>query len=310
MAAELNGNRLQSWTETDWNLLLERINAENCTPIIGPGVYSEVLPLSLKMAQAWTQEFPGYPFGEHFGMGRVAQFLATVSEDNLMPKDRVAKQFKNLKPPDFTNPDEPHRVLASLPLPVYITTNYDDYMVQALSARKEKDKNPVQEYCRWNKFLQRGKPSVFEDYTPTIANPVVYHLHGHSGKADSLVLTDDDYLDFLVNVSADNTVIPERIGESLAGTSLLLLGFQLDDWNFRVLFRSIVSFLQNGMQKKHLSVQLAPGGEKATPEQIQRAEVYFERYFGIRDVKVYWKTSQEFIIELRKRWEDSENANS
>jgi hypothetical protein len=51
------------------------------------------------------------------------------------------------------------------------------------------------------------------------------------------VLTEDDYLDFLVKVSWDNTVIPPRIAEALTDSSLLLLGYHLQDWDFRVMFR-------------------------------------------------------------------------
>ena len=37
-----------------------------------------------------------------------------------------------MKSPDFRAPSEPHAVLADLPLPIYMTTNYDDFMVKAL----------------------------------------------------------------------------------------------------------------------------------------------------------------------------------
>jgi len=53
-------------------------------------------------------------------------------------------------PPDFSQVDEPHSILASLPLSVYITTNYDNFMVQAL---KQHNKEPVRDFCTWNKYL-------------------------------------------------------------------------------------------------------------------------------------------------------------
>ena len=39
-------------------------------------------------------------------------------------------------------------------------------------------------------------------FKPSPQTPVVYHLHGHRSVIDSLVLTEDDYLDYLVNMSA------------------------------------------------------------------------------------------------------------
>jgi hypothetical protein len=309
MADKSNGAKLQSLSEDDWKFLIRRIKDQKCTPIIGPGAYTEFSPLNVRIVESWTSSRPDYPFKGYYEIGRVAQFMSVVAPDPLVPKDDFIKQYKGLAAPDFGNPDEPHRVLASLPLPVYITTNYDDFMFQALSKRPDKDKTPIREFCRWNKSLQDYKTVDFEENPPTVANPVVYHLHGYSRLADSLVLTDDDYLDFLVNISEDDSLIPERIQRSMTGCSLLLLGYQLDDWNFRVLFRSIVSFLQKGLERRaHVSVQLVPKyGDQVTQEQVENAQTYFERYFGIRKVKVYWGTCQQFVVELRERWEASSN---
>ena len=75
---------------------------------------------------------------------------------------------------------------------------------------------------------------------PTQANPVVFHLHGHYDVPESLVLTEDDYLDFLVAVSRDDGLLPHQIQKALAGASLLFLGYRLADWNFRVIHRGLV----------------------------------------------------------------------
>ena len=62
------------------------------------------------------------------------------------------------------------------------------------------------------KELLKDKPSVFKRLSgqPDIDadNPVVFHLHGHLGLAESLVLTEDDYLDFLVSISRNDDLIP------------------------------------------------------------------------------------------------------
>ena len=53
----------------------------------------------------------------------------------MYPKERVADSFKGYAAPDFSAPDEPHSVLSRLPLPIYMTTNYDDLMIRALKAQ-------------------------------------------------------------------------------------------------------------------------------------------------------------------------------
>jgi len=45
-------------------------------------------------------------------------------------------------------------------------------------------------------------------------NPVVFHFHGSYEIPESLVLTEDDYFDFLVNISRDEDLIPARIQQA------------------------------------------------------------------------------------------------
>jgi hypothetical protein len=54
--------------------------------------------------------------------------------------DRLATEFAGIQP-RFENLDKPHCV-ADLDLPIYITTNYDDFMLKALEAV---GKHPIRE---------------------------------------------------------------------------------------------------------------------------------------------------------------------
>ena len=285
----------------DWNLLLRRIKKGKCTAFLGAGACFGVLPLGADIAQEWARNHR-FPLAECSDLAKVAQYLA-VTEDFMSPKERMAERIEPIAPPDFKEPDEPHAILADLPLPIYITTNYDDFMVRAL---KDRNRDPKQEFCRWNKYISE-EPSVFEPqrgYVPTVANPLVYHLHGYYRFPESLVLTEDDYLDFIVNVSRDQTVIPTQIQKALTGTSLLFLGYRIADLDFRVLFRSLVGYMERSTAKAHVSVQLLPLGDKYTHEQKAQAQDYLDRYFRQLDIRVYWGSCREFTAELRKRWDD------
>ena len=143
---------------------------------------------------------------------------------------------------------QPLRVLASFPLPIYITTLFGNFLADALKAA---GKDPVVEMCRWNDYLEQ-QPSIFEsepDYRPTPERPLVYHLFGRLSDPDSLVLTEDDYFDYLIGVTSRNDLIPGVVRRALTDSALLFLGFDLDDWDFRVLFRSIMS--REGQQPAH-----------------------------------------------------------
>ena len=110
---------------------------------------------------------------------------------------------RSQKPFDYNDDSEPLNVLAKLPFPVYITTNYDDLLLSAIAHHGRIGPQTAVEICKWNKSLS-VQPNLFKrgsKFQAHAQTPVVYHLHGHKSFVDSIVLTEDDYLDFLVNMS-------------------------------------------------------------------------------------------------------------
>jgi hypothetical protein len=287
-------------TNKDWDLLIRAIKNQRCTPFLGAGACYGVLPLGADIARRWATEHD-YPFEDSSNLIKVAQFLAVESYP-MFPKDEVVQMFKDLNAsPDFSNKNEPHRVLADLPLPVYLTTNYDDFMTKAL-ARQHRD--PKREICRWN-ALARAQSSRFDNgYEPTPANPVVFHLHGHTELPSSIVLTEDDYFDFLVNVSREPLLIPQRVQRALTETSVLFIGYGLADWNFRVLLQGLSRFMEKGLGRTHMAVMMPPDVPNSEAQQT-KAQEYLSLYYQNIDVQVFWGTANEFCAQLGERWRSS-----
>ncbi len=291
----------RSLQETDWTVLLKRIRQGNCTPFLGAGASYGTLPLGSAIANEWAEEF-GYPLDDSTDLIRVSQYVAVEVGDAMYPKEELANRFRTVAPPDFRSPGEPHGFMADLPLPVYITTNYDDFMVRAL---RDRGKRPEQEICRWNSRLH-GVPSAFDrpEYVPRPETPLVFHLHGHAGIPESLVLTEDDYLDFLIAIAKkEDKLLPPRIQEAMAGASLLFIGYRIADWNFRVLFRSLVSYLEAALKRKHVSVQILPVDDTVATPQKLKALRYLDQYYDELKTRMYWGTSRDFMAELKRRWE-------
>ena len=189
---------------------------------------------------------------------------------------------------------EPHGVLAALPLPVVITTNYDDFMLQAF---KWKLKDARREICRWQEVLDHT-PSIFEeepDYKPTPANPLVFHLHGAMDVPESMVLTEDDYLSFLVRMAANSDLLPGVIQQVFAATTFLFIGYRLGDWNFRVIFQAL-----RARQQFSSIIVMKPLDEREGNRGAQ--EAYFEKYFAAMEMKIFWGTAREFGAQLQERW--------
>ncbi len=286
--------------ERYWESLLKRIDAGKCTPFLGAGAARGAAPLAADVAVAWAEEYR-YPLADAHDLARVAQFVA-IEQDRLTPKEELQRWFEPLEPPPFDEPDEPHGTLAELELPVYVTTNYDDFMVQALD---RKGRTAEIDMPTWNDYIKFDHQSVLDNgFTPTVDRPLVFHLHGTLGIPESMVLTEDDYLDFLIRMSSpEDDILPAVIKRHFAATSLLFIGYSLSDWTFQVLMRGVKSSIGSATGAASVAVQLPPD-DVTDPE---RAQHYLERYFEkiqLVKVRIYWGTAREFCAELRARHEE------
>jgi hypothetical protein len=276
--------------ENDWDQLLWAIREERCTPFLGAGICAPALPTGGELAREWSVEH-GYPLSDGDDLARVAEYIA-VEQVPMAPKHAIRRKFVEAEPPAFTG-DEPHAVMARLPIPVYLTTNYVDYMAEAL---RQVYRNPRVDFCRWTSTpAVKNHPSqLVRAFVPSATEPVVYHLHGHLDVPQSLVLTETDYVSFLVEI-ARRRVLPHQIEKALANASLIFVGYGFRDWDFRVIFRGLVA-AQEAVRELGVTVQLETDDEPS--------RMYLEKYFDELDLRVYWGTAREFAVELGRRWEE------
>ena len=136
-------------------------------------------------------------------------------------------------------------------------------------------------------------------------NPFVYHLFGLEDYPKSMVLTEDDYLDFLAKISRDASqekpIIPLYLRRALTQSSLILLGYRLRDWDFRVMFRGLINATPSSLRMFNLAIQLDPTHQEhaVSSEQIKN---YLDNYFGSSNFTVEWSTSEGFMNRLWREW--------
>lgn len=313
-----------------WPALLRSIRQGRCTPVLGPGLTESLVGSSREIAQRWSETYH-FPMAAHYreDLPHVAQFLA-VNQDRSFPRDELSeylrqeifRRFDGTLPGELRNasldqlinavgterrksfPAEPHKVLANLPYPIYITTNPDNLLENALT---EAGKDPQTELCRWNSDIEQ-LPSVYDkeaNYRPDERRPLVYHLYGRLPEPESLVLTEDDYFDYLIGVTGNKDLIPVVVRRALADTALLFLGFQLDDWNFRVLFRSVMRQEGGGRRAKYTHVAAQVDPEEGRILEPERARRYLEQYFQGADISIYWGSAEDFVKDLSGRWQSA-----
>lgn len=164
--------------------------------------------------------------------------------------------------PRYRTPEHnPLRLIAEFPLPIYITTSYHDFLEVALAQTGYKQ--PVTELFYWDDTLHHI-PSIWDrekDYVPSSERPLVYHLYGIDRYPESLILTEDDYLDCLarltmlrhvVTVPENIRGIPAPVKIAISGRSLLMLGYGIYDWDFRVLFRGLIQATRDTRDKRSI----------------------------------------------------------
>ncbi|MCK5430585.1 MAG: SIR2 family protein, partial [Anaerolineales bacterium] len=315
-----------------WPALLRSIRRGQCTPIIGPGFYESMFGSPRDIAQRWSEAYH-YPMAPHEreSLPQVAQYL-TINQYKQAPYDEleeyleaeIQEGYQEILPPELKqgrapldklieavgahrreqNALDPYNVLAQLPLPIYITTNPGNLMAASLA---EAGKDPQVVLCPWNEYIEQVE-SIYDrepDYFPTPERPLVYHLFGRISEPDSVVLTEDDYFDYLIGVTSNKDLIPSAVRRALADTALLFLGFQMDEWNFRVLFRSILSQQGGGRRDRyaHIAAQIEP--EEGRILEPERARRYLEKYFAKgADISLFWGSADDFLNELHQRWKE------
>ncbi len=306
LARTIGGRVKTGMEDSDWDTLLSRIRDGKCTPFLGAGASAHVLPTGAVLADRWAKEL-GYPLQEPGDLARVAQYLA-ITRDPLRPKELVSKVCMAVDPVSALRPGDCYDMISDLDLPVYITTNYDDLLMHAL---RNKRKQPQALLCPWNASARELAEKTYE-YEPSPQRPAVYYLHGSAQKPGSIVLTEDDYLDFIVWVTrswrqqAEKSYIAPVVKEALAETSLVFIGYSQNDWSFRVLMRSMRQTGAN-LGALNVAVQLSPLNEDATEKDQEKVTNYLTKYFtGIHNnpVKLYWGTADEFMRELKGRLEE------
>lgn len=316
-----------------WPTIVSSIRGEQCTPILGPGLYEPLIGSWQEMASALSDQF-NFPLADFLrsSLPNVTQYVSVSQDLNTLYmyvdamirtalQSRFAADLSDaLKTPDANLLDllalcgararerdvaEQHRVLASLPIRIYVTTNYDNLMAEAL---KEAGKAPEVVICPWREGLMLDE-SVYDrepGYLPTKERPLVYHLFGHLSLPDSMVLTEDDYFEFLIGFTANKKrtpqVIPPAVLRALTDSALLVLGFHLDDWSFRALFRTVMIQQGGGRRARysHVGVQLEP--EDTRNQNPVRARKYLEKYFGQAEINLYWGKSEDFVHDLARQW--------
>jgi len=270
----------------------------------------------VRVAQYYLVEQKDNPHARTKYLEFLKSFLLTIASDDAdyadlagrlrtqIQEQRFSDIVHQLDYPRFpTGVEDPLRLISRLPLPIYITTSQSDFLERALEAEGKKPRTQV---CFWSGPISSAAPEHQTDheFSPTVTNPLVYHLFGLEDYPQTLLLSEDDYMNFLVAMVEDtntlNPIVPLSLRRALGVSHLILLGYRLAYWDFRVLFRFLLKFRRDDFSPRGIVIQLQRDDLRI--EKIEKSIEYLGKYFDRRKFDIEWNNANAFILKLWNDW--------
>jgi hypothetical protein len=236
--------------ERHWTSLVTSLRHGQCVLVLGPDIPVDVVVADSSEGPATSILLP-----EVFS----AKLTSELAEDNRRVSGTtlaaIAQQYEDAEgfganamralagkfyKSAAYRPSAVHRALAALPFSLILTTAQDAVLTDALKAAH---KNPLTEryHLRGDK---RNNPEFVLPGSPDA--PVVYHLFGDENDPNSLVLSENDLLDFLIAIVSERPPLPNSLIRALkrTGQSFLFVGFGITQWYLRLLLKVLVRTLE------------------------------------------------------------------
>ena len=223
-------------------LVADSVRARECILFLGAGVHAPP-PEGSPFSYPESQRPPiGSQLSRQLAEGcRLAESLPDEDPGNLQRvalayeiafgRERLVHAVKTAVAVD-KEPSPMLRALAALDFPVVITTNYDLLFEKAL---RDAGKEP-----RVAIYTPRLEETT--DYRkPTTQSPVVFKIHGCISRPESIVITDEDYIEFVLRMGNKEPYdpLPRRLKVFLTDWTTLFVGYSLLDYNLRLLFKTL-----------------------------------------------------------------------
>jgi hypothetical protein len=220
------------------------IQEGHCLLFVGSGLHAgppegsaytypeEIRPLSAPALSKRLAEKTAFLENEAFAEDDDANLLRTslyfemdTSRAQLIAEIKKAVQIGK-------EPSPLLKALASLDFGVIMTTNYDQLFEAALERFGKKPQVAI---------YNKERVATPEVGLPERMKPILIKLHGDIEKPESVVVTDEDYIDFVLRMNDPEEINPLPVDFKYFSKKFmtLFLGYSLLDYNLRVLFRAM-----------------------------------------------------------------------
>lgn len=300
----------------DWTLILERIHGRTCVPFLGAGVNVSYdgyqgLPLGPELTKQLAWELRGIKreelteladmmarselskkYGDLARLG--VEDLARVALHFLWRWDhlRLMQYLRIVLPDQDRQPSELLQTLARLPFRLIVTTNYDRLMERALEGAGKPFFPVVQPIGGFGQDDQSELRDQLADWGDQL---ILYKIHGsfvEGNQFPRVVVTEEDYIEFLTVLGTAGGV-PKAIAQELRNTTLLFLGYGLQDWDIRTILKGIVETIPSVERPKSYAIQWNPSR-------------FWAKFWEMKGVVIYHQDVHAFGQALDKRYREYE----
>lgn len=290
-----------SLEESDWRILLKSIQQGRCVLLLGPNIAiapgdQDSDPLSIRLARQLAAELRSSSKGDALlstdDLAHVAQTYKREMRQHRAGLELATEDFYSRYRDQTT---QVHRDLAALPFTLCINTTPERFLLNAF--KQVSGKKPIYDFYHFQPDpKRRQRLPVAPSMTNPERQPLVYDLYGSIEQTDSLVLTENDLLDFLVSVLRQAPPIHPFVSGQFndPAVSFLFLGFGFSHWYVRILLHAMKASGHEGP-----SLALEDATFFTAPEH-QETTLFFQSGHAI-EFRLY---PTDFAGELRRRFEE------
>lgn len=270
----------------DWDLIVPRIPDGQCVAFLGAGANAPPpgengLPLGGQVAARLAEALTGIKVGDFGHLNDVPPYRSLRKYEELLrlglyDLPRVAFWVELRKDPAFlmkeleailddsTCPLPPLlRTVARLPFRLIVTTNYDNLMERALKCVGVEYRRVVQPI---GGFDEKERLQLNQELAEWGDRLILYKIHGSFAERDGdaqakpldVIVTEEDYIRYLTVANVAGRGVPNIVGGSLASATILYLGYSLEDWDFRTIFKTLMAGIDRPSAFRSFAFQRKP----------------------------------------------------
>jgi len=207
---------------------------------------SKCPPIGSQLSDLLASEC-NYPDQDRWNLQRVSWYYEYQSGF----RSELVREVKEAVHKD-REPSPVLRGLAQLGFPIVITTNYDQLYERALNdlarqqarAENKSEAEAAAVTARFDKCIYSPKSNLrTKDCGPQPSKdcPYLLKIHGDLDQPESIVITDEDYIQFVLRMGDKHPYHPvgKNVLTHLIKWPTLFIGYRLVDYNLRLLFKTL-----------------------------------------------------------------------